>query len=114
MKVKFTVRFKNGDVNWFNKDHWQTFSQDDVLRCLIDFTEVKEFFCNFDSKERMWIAKVTIPPMTASNFIDKFEEVLERIYKRRDGAVNVSEVKLEKGEIGKWTTAYTMKKIEGK
>lgn len=114
MKVKFTMHFKYGDVNWYNKDHWEKFTVDDILRCLIDFTDVKEFQCEFNSENRSWDAKLTIPPMTTTDFVTKFEAVLEKLYKtQHEVDILVSEVKLEKGEVSKFTTALLMKKIEG-
>lgn len=114
MKIKFSVHFKYGEVNWYNKDHWERFTADDILRCLIDFTEVREYACDFEDKDRMWKAKVTIPAMTTSNFVEKFKEALDKYYGRHEPIdVIVIEMKLEKGEVSKFTTALLMKKIEG-
>jgi len=113
MKVKFTMHFKYGDVNWYNKDHWEKFTVDDILRSLIDFTEVKEFQCTFDSENRSWISKLIVPPMTTVAFDTKLRASLERLYKKKEVEVIVSEVKLEKGEVSKFTTVLLMKKLGG-
>jgi len=114
MKVRFSLYFLGGEMDWYNKDHWQKFLPEDLMRCLIDFTEVKEFQCNFNEKERCWDVKATIPPMTIGNFEENMKAALLKYYKRSEVRIGVPEMKLEKKEIGQFTTALVMSNIEGK
>jgi len=115
MKVKFSLSFSWGEVNWFNKDHWQKFLPEDIIRCLFDFTEVKAFECSFNEKERYWEVRVSIPPMTTENFTKAFAQALFKHYKRTEANIEISQMKLEsKKETDQLRTAIVIKKIEGK
>jgi len=111
MKVKLYVRCRYGDLNWFNGDHWQRLTSDDILRCLLSFTEVTSFNSTFNYKDHSWIAVVDIIPLTERMIVRNLQEEFQRLFKK-DVDVEVLERKLGKGETKKVITSLMMEKLE--
>jgi len=112
MKLKFSLRFPGGEIYYCKKDHYEKFTADHIFRCLLDFTEVKDYACVFNDKERRWDVKITLPPMSATNFENKFKEALGKFY-NKDASIHILEINVQRNETGKFTTSLVMKKIEG-
>lgn len=114
MFIKFYLRFPYGEVIYYKDNHWVKFKVDDALRCLLDFSEVSNFHCVFNDKDREWVIEANITPMTIEQFETHFRGALAKFYSRKDATIEVSEMKLSKNEMDTFTTAYVMSKVENK
>lgn len=114
MKIVFSLRFHYGQVNYMCKNKWKVFNQEDILRILMKISKVKTFQCQFDRKDRNFKVTAHIDPVSINVFTEQFRDHLWNVPYRMDRTdIDILEMRLEKGEIGKYQTLIVMEKLEG-
>jgi hypothetical protein len=112
MRVKLRIGFPYGEALWWNKDHYERITSDNILRCLLDFTEVRAFNCVFNYKDHTFTVTADLSPLTEKQLVDNFRETFAKLFKKNQVMVTVLERHLSRKETEQVVTALMMEKLE--